>query len=847
MKKLLFSWNLHCYKLLVFGLFCAVFSAHSQVIKGNISNEQGEALPFAKVWLKNTSYGTISNGKGEYHLELKEQGDYEIRISSSTYESLDTIIPVHTDIVRFNAVLKTSVLELVEVLVTTESSRNKGKKIMKEVISRRKGFLEAANRYKCETYCYTTLDKRTEVKADSLVDSTALNKSKMNITEWEGTSYFEAKNRYKDVITGFTDYTDKVKNTMDASFSFGDDELGEQSADIEINPYVFISGIKDADINIFKNVIDAPSISHRPLISPLAYNALTYYNFYLEGSFLDGDHFIYEIRVDPVFKEDALFSGTLFIRSKTYEPEGYELAVNKGSMNYFKEMRIICNYNKIEGKLLPMKREFIYLITERYLGKPNVFIHGSSQVSYSNYVFDFDDSNRKFWLEEQVYVPEAYDRDSSYWDAVRPFHLEIEEIEFIRVQDSISSHLMSEEYLMERDSIYNSLTVWDFLFNGVGFRNTFKKRSFWFSSAMRGIDPLGVGGYRHKVDLKFKKEFKNAHAIEIFPQLDYGFRNKDLKGTFGVGYLYNPMRFSTISFKIGDTYDFVNNYQSIAGTFSPSNRVGNKVIEINHKYEVVNGLYFRTGLEFSKRQAITDLDYPDWLSDWGIFSEPIDFDDYSVFIAEFEFSYRIRQRYILKQNKKIVTSDKWPILKLKYRKGFPNFFGTQSDFDFLEFGMYDQIEMNSLGNSEINVKAGAFLRKNNLNVIEFKYFRSSDYGFFSDPTNSMQRLDTLLYTSKSYLQANFIHHFNGFFLNKVWGINKLKLEETIGGGLLMIPESNFNLIEFYVGLERMFRIRKQLFKIGVYAVASDNNYNKANIHWKFGVNFYDSFRRKWDY
>ena len=96
----------------------------------------------------------------------------------------------------------------------------------------------------------------------------------------------------------------------------------------------------------------------------------------------------------------------------------------------------------------------------------------------------------------------------------------------------------------------------------------------------------------------------------------------------------------------------------------------------------------------------------------------------------------------MKQNKKIVTSDKWPILKLKYRKGFPNFFGTQSDFDFLEFGMYDQVEMNTLGNSEINVTAGAFLRKNNLNVIEFKYFRTSDYGFFSDPTNSMQRLDT---------------------------------------------------------------------------------------------------------
>ena len=329
-------------------------------------------MPFAKVWLKNTSYGTISNGKGEYQLELKSKGDYDIRISSIGYDSFDTIITVDIDIVRFNAVLQSSVVELQEVTVTSDSKRKKGKKIMKEVISRRKGFLEAANRYKCETYCYTSLDKRTEVKSDSTADSVALSQSKMNITEWKGTSYFEAKNRYKDVITGFIDYTDKVNNTMTASVSFGDEELGEQSSSVEVNPYIFISGINDADINIFKNIIAAPSISHRPIISPLAYNAFANYNFYLEGSFREKDHFVYEIRVEPIFKEEALFSGTLYIKSETYEPEGYELAVNKGAMNFFKEMRIICSYDNIDGRLLPSKREFIYLVTERYLGKPNV-------------------------------------------------------------------------------------------------------------------------------------------------------------------------------------------------------------------------------------------------------------------------------------------------------------------------------------------------------------------------------------------------------------------------------------------------------------------------------------------
>lgn len=804
-------------------------------------------MSFSKVWLKNTSFGTIANGKGEYQLEVKEQGSRAIRFSYIGYEPLDTVINVNAEVVNFNVILKNSVLELQDVQVTSLNKKKKGKLIMKEVIDRRNLFLEAAGHYECETYCFTTLDKRKDVKSDTILDLDALSMSKMNITEWSGKSYFEAKSRYKDVITGFIDYTEKVKNTSAISISFSDDELGESSGKIEINPYIFINGIQDADINIFKNLIDAPAISQNPLISPLSFNAFTYYDFYLEGSFLEGDQLVYEIRVQPSFQEEALFSGTLYIRSESYEPKGYELGVNKGAMSYFKEMRIVCNYTNIDGKLLPTQREFVYEIKESTFKEGKYFVHGNSRISHSNYKFDFDDSNNKFWLETQVYEPEAFDRDSNFWSNVRPFYLEKGELEFIRVQDSISSHLLSEEYLTEQDSIYNSLNVWDFLFNGIGFRNTFKKREFWISPLINQVIPFGVGGYRHALELTFNKEFKNAHVLDLSTKVDYGFNNSDLKGSLGAGYLYNPKRFSRAYFKLGDTYDMINSYESVQGTLAPTNRVRNQKVEVGHEFEVINGLYFRTSLMYSIRRGIENIDYPEWVQLFGNFSQPKAFEDYSVFISEFEFKYKIRQKYILRGNKKIVTGTKWPVLKLMYKKGFPNVFGGQSDFDFLEFGMSDNIDLNSLGQTEIEVTAGSFLRKNDLRLIENKYFRTSDLFFFSNPTKSMQMLDTSLNTQNSYLQVNFIHHFNGFFLNKIWGLNKLGLEETIGGGLLMIPDAKFSQIEFYVGLERMFRIKKQLFKIGAYAVASDNSYNKASIRWKVGVNFYDSFRKKWDY
>jgi hypothetical protein len=94
---------------------------------------------------------------------------------------------------------------------------------------------------------------------------------------------------------------------------------------------------------------------------------------------------------------------------------------------------------------------------------------------------------------------------------------------------------------------------------------------------------------------------------------------------------------------------------------------------------------------------------------------------------------------------------------------------------------------------------------------------------------------------------NFIHHFNGFFLNKVWLLNRLKLEETIGGSFLAIPDANFAQIEFYAGLERRIRIRKSLFKMGIYAVTQENSFSKASVNFKVGFNFYDAFRDRWEY
>jgi hypothetical protein len=79
-------------------LFLLIFDATSygQVLKGTISDEKGNTLPFSKVWLKNTSFGTIANGKGEYQLELQKHGVDEIRIYQMGYTPLSVTTNVYS-------------------------------------------------------------------------------------------------------------------------------------------------------------------------------------------------------------------------------------------------------------------------------------------------------------------------------------------------------------------------------------------------------------------------------------------------------------------------------------------------------------------------------------------------------------------------------------------------------------------------------------------------------------------------------------------------------------------------------------------------------------------------------
>lgn len=833
--------------ILTFSILLCTFS-FSQVLTGKIKDSLGTEIPFVTIRIENSSYGTISNSGGFYQLEVKK-GKQIVKYSSTGYVSKIDTIEIVNPSTTHNVVLNEVTNQIDEIVVIPTTARERGKEIMKQVIDKRNYFQDLLSQYSCDTYCFSSLEKE---KRDSLITELVIGKEKLNIIEWRAKTSYKANTNFKDEFYAYNDFSDPSKESNFANQNFHNDgRLGETvdiapESSVNSNPYLFVNGIKDAHFSIFDNSIVSPKLTQNPIVSPLAFNAFVYYQFYLEKTFFDSlNQMVYEIRVKPKFDYEALFSGSLFIRDKSWEIASYDLAINPKALLFFKDIHIICDYQKNGERLIPIRREFIYTIQEN---KKDI-INGMIRVSHKDYSFDLEDKKTKFWLETATYTQDAFDKDSSYWNEKRPFTLKDFEKNFIHEQDSIINYHETDEYMRSSDSIRNQFNFLGTLLGGYSHVNSFKKYEFTTLPLISQIVPFGVGGFRYRFGGSFQKEFKNGKIIYTNPTIDYGFLNKDVKGSFGGAIMYNPLNFSKIGFEVGDTYDYIAGTQNILNVFIPKNRVRNQKMEVNFSREIVNGLYLKTTALYSDRRAITNIQYPGWIKIYDTINpqQIFAFDRYKILLLTFDFEYHIKSKYMIKKGKKIVYGSPWPTLYLTYKKGVPTLFNSNSNFDYVQFRIQDEIKLKSFGNSQFVLDAGTYLQKKELRAIEYKYFRPSDYNFFSNPITSLQLLDTSLRTPNGYVQFNFIHHFNGFFLNKIWGINKLKLEESIGGSFLSIPQSNFNHVEFYVGVERNFRIQKQLFKYGFYFVTSDSNFGKANFHFKFGINPFNNFKNKWEY
>lgn len=879
---------------LFFLLLLLSFCVEAQVVSGVVRDEKGEPIPGVNIVIKNTYIGVVADQNGGWKMQV-QPGKYVLVFSLIGFTTVEKEVLVQYSPVEIETVLQESVTQLNEALIVADT-RDLGRDIMRSARENRKNFLHDASDYRVSVERKLSL-MRSEPRNlyDSIREATAdslgkLSGSDMLKTPKERRAERKAERRFRkeqkrlrkmqadtmkrvpdtvrvehigslnesiitqyvnkgqarDVVTAENKY--ELADFEDYIYiSLGYDEEGLEIDDIQFiydEPYMLFKTAEDWNFNFYEPQLRKEMLCQQPLVSPLSPMGPTLYKYDYAGLRYDDSTKIFKIKITPLFPNDALFTGYIYIRDQVFSIDEVDFSIDPRALTMVNTFRIQQQYLLIDStRSVPVKTVVEYSIKEG-----SVIMTTTGTSLYDNYIFNADSSAYPGQSLEMVrYEESALDRDTLWWEQHRKIALTLPELKYGVYVDSLRKVFTGEEFTRKLDSAYNHISIWSFVYKGVGHRNRERQTQYYFGPIPSQMNFFGIGGYRHNINSNFSKRFKNENHLQSSADLSYGFNNHDLRGRLGIGYTYVPKKFVRTYLRFGDFYDMINYNPSITSAFSRSNYARTKMFSVAQRMEVFNGFFAEISFEHSDQQAISGLQMDGWSNQlFGDINEPIDFDRYIKSEFKLNVVYRIGQRYMMKGNRKILLGSRWPDLSFTWRKGIPGLMRSEVDFDYLEFSASDYIKLNRYGTSNWSFMAGSFVNARNLRILENKYFRGSDKYIFSNPLNSFQLLGPTLSSSSAFVRGNYIHHFEGIF-DKVPLIGRMKMSVAGGFGFLLMEENHFRHGEFFAGLEKPVRIRRELFRIGVYAITSDNNINRADFTLKFGISTYNLFTRKWDF
>src|SRR5665213_2589809 len=240
-------------------LFVSLHVFSQITIKGKITDEHNRAIPFASVYIRNTTTGTSANSEGEYTLQVKP-GTYDVQYKAVGYKQESRKLNVAANVV-VNVVLATETYQLKDVVIKA-GSEDPAYAIIRKAIKKRKTHLNEVNAYTCLVYIkglQKLLDAPKKFMGFDVQKAARENGLDSNR---RGIVYLsESESKYSFMKPGKT-HEEMISSKVSGSnraFSF--------------------NRASDLEVNFYKNIQDWEGLSNRPLISPIADNAFFYYRY----------------------------------------------------------------------------------------------------------------------------------------------------------------------------------------------------------------------------------------------------------------------------------------------------------------------------------------------------------------------------------------------------------------------------------------------------------------------------------------------------------------------------------------------------------------------------------------
>lgn len=795
MINLMFS-ILSCKKFLTFYFILSLlaFPVFGALIKGQVSDSSGEPLAFATLYVKGTSIGTTTNEKGDYLLQLSP-GQYELVFQYVGYKAKLITVQLKEEELKLDVRLESESLVLKEIVIRANED-DYAYQIIRSAQEKRKYYLrEEINAYQCNVYMKGLQRLKEKPKSFMGVRINA-DTGVVYFSESFSELSFRQPGQYKEKMI-----SSKVSGN-NRGFSFNS-AIGSW-----INLYENISGDEN---------------SERGVVSPIAANALAYYRYRWLGTISQGNLVIHKIKLIPRRENAPAYSGFIYIIDGDWRIHSTELYINKGRIEFIDSAAVQQVYapDPQSQAWLPLSQKVTFDFKAFGFKGGGYFVNIYSKYQVSP-AFDL----KHFSKETLKVEKDANQRDSTYWKTLRPIPLTVEEIKDYRTKDSLLVIKESKSYKDSVDSERNKPSIGALLWAGYTLRNSYKRSSLSFQPLLRTFQYNTVEGFVTDFNISYRKSFEDRRFFSINPTFRYGFSNQRPQFRLNFRYLYKPLRSSYFALEGGRYVEQLSRQNSISPIVNSFYTLVNeqnylKIYEKSYakgsfNSEIINGIRLNTSLEYGIRRTMentSDYRFRDVANREFSPNLPVNLGTVTDELATTNraltytliLQFNPGQKYALYPNRKFVLENKYPTFILGYRKGLA-ILDSEVNYDLLYLNINKELSFGLVGRSNFEVEAGNFFNAASLPFVDYRHFLGNQTLFINNQPGSYYLLDYYTFSANSsYVKGHYEHHFNGFFLNGIPLLRKLKLQEVILFNYLYTPVLS-NYFELGVGIEHIFKI-----------------------------------------
>jgi hypothetical protein len=767
-------------------------------IMGVVRDAQtGDTLPFVSIYFKDTQIGATTDFDGRFSLESRKGNDTLV----ASYIGYTTVyLPIQLN--RFQTVdiqMEPERYELEGVVI--RPGENPAEILLRKIIDNKPGNdPDKVESFQCQAYTKMQFDVNNvneKFKNRRILEPFKFVFEQLDTSVVNGKVYLPVmiSETFSDLY--YRKSPRERKEIIRASQISGIDNASMSQ---------FVGNMVQ-DVKVYDNFI---GLFQKNFVSPISTFGLIYYKYYLIDSTFIGNKWCYNVMFKPRRKQEFAFTGNFWVNDTTFAIKKLEMRmVGDANINFVNDMTIAQEFEiASNGQWMLSREQTIADFNVVEDAKITTGFFGTRTVLYSNYDFSPVRDEKIYSMPNNVIVLDDANRKSDeFWQKSRPEALTHREASVYRMSDTLKQMPLFNTYL---DVIKMILT-------GYYVKGNFEWGPYASSYSFNQLE-----GSRFRIGGRTSNDFSTRIMFDGY--LAYGTNDQLLKYHAGFIYMLGklPDRVLSGSYK----YD-VEQLGMAEGAFrqdfilnslfrrNPQDKLS-MVSEYkgSYKHEWFTG--FSNTFTVTNRAIFTlegsGINLYDPLTQDYVKRTKLTTTELSL-----DLHYGYREKFLAGEFERIPVSSPYPVFNLKYSMGVKGLFNGEYKYHSLSINASQWFSFLSAGWLKYTVEAGkkwGTLPFPLLNIYGGnETFYHDDYAF-----NLMNYYE---FISDEYATYNVVYHMQGFFLNHIPAIRKLKWREVVSlkgavghtsdenKSYNQLPEGSYFISKPYMeasaGIENIFR------------------------------------------